>query len=92
MWWIFWTLLLLKLVRYVLPWVAGFLVSLVFLAFVPMPPLFALIATLFITTWTAFELETNVFRAFERKNYHSPAWPEDPRWREWRDHRRGWRY
>ena len=84
---IFMILLFFKAARYLLPWIAGFLVSVIFIAMVPLPPLSALIFVVVVTTWIAWAIETKVFRAFER-GWPNPYHPEDPRLRYPRRYRR----
>jgi len=64
---IFWILLGLKLFRYLLPWVIGFLVSLLVLSLAPLPPLAGLFLAGALTTSIAWAIETKILRAFERK-------------------------
>ena len=63
---IFWMLLGLKLFRYLLPWVLGFLVSLLVLSLAPLSPLAGLFLAVVLTTWIAWAIEVKVLRAFER--------------------------
>lgn len=85
---IFWTLLILKLLRHLLPWVAGLLVSLVIVSLGPLPPLAALLVVVVVTTWIAWAIEVKVLRAFERRvpgtrDIYDPRWA-NPRNRRWR--------